>query len=68
MGGEEILRSIIALLFVLALIILIAWLVRRFGLEKSWNLGKGGSGRLSLVERMTIDPKRQVVLIRRDHK
>lgn len=68
MDAMEILRAVLALLFVLALILLVAWLVRRFGLDRNWKPASGAKRRLEVMERMTIDPKRQVVLIRCDSR
>lgn len=59
------LKFVAALLFVLALIGLLAWLARRFGL----GLRAGpvvGARRLALVEVMVLDARRRLVLVRRD--
>ncbi|GEO80302.1 flagellar biosynthetic protein FliO [Pararhodospirillum oryzae] len=57
-------RFFLVLIFVLGLIFLLAFLVRRFGpgLTGRWRPGR----RLSVVEVMAVDPKRRLVLIRRD--
>lgn len=68
MDAVEILKALIALLFVLALILLVAWAVRRFGIDKSWQLKAGNQRRLEVRERLVIDPKRQLVLVRHDNK
>lgn len=52
-----------ALVFVLALIGLFAWLMRRFG--PSLRLG-GRHGRLGLVESIAVDSRRRLLLVRRD--
>lgn len=58
------LRFPLALVFVLALILLAALALRRFG----WlSVGPSRDGRrLQLVEALPLDPKRRLVLIRRD--
>ena len=56
-------RMIGALIFVLALIGLAAWLMRRFG--PAMRLGR--TGRLGLVETIALDSRRRLVLVRRDN-
>lgn len=60
------LRFVLALLFVLALIGLAAWLVRRFGLAGAVVLPRGRQRRLSVVESVAVDGKHRLVLLRRD--
>lgn len=55
----------LALVFVLSLIGGIALVARRFGIGHAVKGGR--SRRLALVEVLALDPKRRVVLIRRDH-
>jgi len=55
-------QAIGALVFVLALIGLVAWLMRRFG--PAMRLGR--VGRLRLVETIALDSRRRLVLVRRD--
>lgn len=57
-------RFILALVFVLGLIGLLAWLARRFGMMPKAR--RGGSKRLSIVEVAAVDAKRRLVLVRRD--
>jgi flagellar protein FliO/FliZ len=59
---SDIVRAVAAFVFVLALIGLSAWLVRRFGSSVRF----GRQGRLGLVESIAIDSRRRLVLIRRD--
>lgn len=68
MGTSELLQAIISLLFVLALILVVAWAVKRWGFDKRWNLKPGTKARLEIIERLSIDPKRQLVLVRRDNQ
>ena len=57
-------RFLAALLFVLGLIALVAWLARRL------RLGPGGAPgaarRLAVLETLPLDARRKLVLIRRD--
>ncbi len=60
-------RFVIALLFVLGLIGLFALLAKRYGLGLPRAINRGAKGRrLALVEVMALDPKRKLVIIRRD--
>lgn len=67
MNPADLLQAVIALLFVLALILLIAWVVKRYGVDKNWQLKSNEKRRLEVIERLVIDPKRQLVLVRRDN-
>lgn len=59
-------RFVAALVFVLALIGGITWLVRRLGLAER-GLRNGGRGRrLAVVETLAIDARRRLVLVRHD--
>jgi len=61
-------RFVMALVAVLGLIGLIAWVVRRFGLVPG-AVGAGGRGRrLGVIEAMPLDGKRRLVLVRRDDR
>jgi len=68
MGLDTYLRFLIALLFVLGLIGALAWAVRRFGLRGMGAMVTGGGRgrRLAVVEMATLDPRRRLVLVRRD--
>ncbi len=59
-------RFILALVFVLALIGLLTWLVRRFGLAgRTPKIGRHGR-RLDVIEVAALDSRRRLVLVRRD--
>lgn len=59
-------RFALALLFVLALIGIVAWLARKAGLGTRTARSKGTRRRLSIVEVSPVDGKRRLVLVRRD--
>jgi flagellar protein FliO/FliZ len=59
-------RFVLALLFVLALIGIVAWLARKAGLGTRVVRAKGMAKRLSIVEVSPVDAKRRLVLVRRD--
>lgn len=60
------LRFVLALAFVLALIGLLTWLLRRFGLGGRIPVKMSGPKRLAIVEAMPLDGRRKLVLVRRD--
>ncbi len=66
MEFETYIRFIVALLFVLALIGLLTWLVRRFGLGGRIGSRNRGKSRIGVVELAPVDAKRRLVLVRRD--
>jgi flagellar protein FliO/FliZ len=59
-------RYLVSLIFVLGLIGLFAWLLRRFGPPA--RLRGPGRRRLSIVEILPVDARRRLVLLRRDGK
>lgn len=60
------LRFVLALIFVLGLIGLAAWLARRAGFMARATPDRGAGRRLAVVEVASVDAKRRLVLIRRD--
>ena len=65
MGLDTYLRFLIALVFVVAMIGALAWIVRRFGWANRF-VAPAGKRRLSVLEVLPIDGKRRLVLLRRD--
>lgn len=69
MDLDAYLRFALALVLVIGLIALIAWLVRRFGLAQKLAPGTGTPRkfrRLAVVEVCPVDGRRRLVLVRRD--
>ncbi len=66
MSPDSYTRYVVSLLFVLGLIGLLAWLLRRFGPPS--RLRGPGRRRLSIVEILPVDARRRLVLLRRDGK
>jgi len=58
-------RFLLALIFVVALILVIAWLARRFGLGGRF-VAAGATRRLAILEVLPLDGKRRLVLLKRD--
>jgi flagellar protein FliO/FliZ len=67
-GGAEntALTAILALGIVLVLIVLGVWSLKLF-FKASSNIGRGRNRRLSVVDSVAIDPKRQLLIVRRDN-
>jgi flagellar protein FliO/FliZ len=59
-------RFVVALVFVLALIGGITWLVRRLGWAERTVRGVGRTRRLAVVEVLPIDSRRRLILVRHD--
>lgn len=59
------LRTLLALVFVLGLITGAAYLARRFGFGHGVRPGRSGR-RLAVVESLSLDSRRRLVLVRRD--
>ena len=66
MESESYIRFVLVLVFVLALIGLLTWLVRRFGLAGRMPTGGKQGRRLDVVEVAPLDSRHRLVLIRRD--
>ncbi len=60
------LKFLLALCFVLGLIAALAWAARHFGLAGRLTPVRGKSRRLAIVEVMTLDARRKLVLLKCD--
>ena len=61
-------RFLLGLIFVLGLILALAWAARRLNLiPGAIKLAKSGPRRLAIVEISAVDAKRRLVLVRRDN-
>ncbi|MFH1157650.1 MAG: flagellar biosynthetic protein FliO [Pseudomonadota bacterium] len=56
-----------AFVFVIALMLLLSWLLKRLGVSATHRAG-GGKRRLKVVEFMPLDHRRRLVLVRRDDR
>ncbi|MEO5806869.1 flagellar biosynthetic protein FliO [Devosia sp.] len=65
-SGNSILTSVFALGVVIVLIVLALWVFKML-FKASNNIGRGRNRRLAVVDTLVIDPKRQLVIIRRDN-
>jgi flagellar protein FliO/FliZ len=66
MSADTYIQFLLALVVVLALIGVLAWLARKFGFGLVGGPVKRGKRRLAVVETAPVDAKRRLVLIRRD--
>ena len=66
MDFDIIFRFLVALIFVLGLIGLLAWVARRFGIGGRVAVRGGRRRRTMVVEATAVDAKRRLVLVRRD--
>ncbi|MEQ9520088.1 MAG: flagellar biosynthetic protein FliO [Parvibaculum sp.] len=64
---SDLLRFISALVFVVGLIAACAWAARRFGLMPD-GARASNSGRLAIIESLSLDAKRKLVIVRHDNK
>lgn len=64
-SGNTILTMIFALGIVLVLILLAAWLLRLVS-NLSGNVSRGRNRRLAVIDTLSVDQKRQLLIIRRD--
>lgn len=61
-------RSFGGLAAILAALALALWAVRRFDLRLPGRVGVRTRGRIGVVERVTVDQKRSLLLVRRDDR
>lgn len=71
MDAWSLLRMLGALMLVLGALVAVSWAVRRYDLTlpRKWLESLGNTApdrRLKVVERLALDPRRSVVLLRRD--
>ena len=65
-AGVNILKFLLALIFVLGLIGAFAVLARKMGFGHRAPIRRGGVRRLEILDSLPLDPKRRLLLIRRD--
>ena len=68
LGYVELLRMIIALVFVLSLIFGILVVIKKYGKNWGWNFNSfaGSTRRLEIKESLPVGPKQRIMIIRRD--
>ncbi|WP_448203217.1 FliO/MopB family protein [Azospirillum sp. sgz302134] len=65
MGLDQYIQFVFALAFVIVLIVLVAWVMRRIGFAGMVS-NPSRQRRLGIVEVLPLDGKRRLVLVRRD--
>jgi hypothetical protein len=66
-SGAVVAQFIITLIVVLVLVGFVYWLVRQFTGRRLHGAGHGRAPRLAIIDALSIDTRRKLVLIRRDH-
>ena len=65
MGSDLYYRTVLALIFVVGLISLTGWAIKRYGFAGA-RISPRNRRRLSLVEALPLDNRRRLLLVRRD--
>jgi flagellar protein FliO/FliZ len=65
-SGNSVLTAIFALAAVIVAIVLVLWLLKVLA-RASGNVGRGRNRRLAVVDTLALDPKRQLLIVRRDN-
>ena len=65
--GYLILKIAITVVVILALTALVYWLVRRYSTIGLGGIGRGRVPRLAVVDALTVDRRRRLLLVRRDN-
>ncbi|MCE2510731.1 MAG: FliO/MopB family protein [Alphaproteobacteria bacterium] len=68
MDVSQYFRFFLALVFVLGLIGVVGWTVRRFGFGQKIPITKNRDRRLAVVEVLPVDARRRLVLLRKDDR
>lgn len=68
MESMELLRAVLALVFVIGLIGAAAWAVRRFAPGALFSGKAKSERRLGVIESLSIDARHRLVLVRRDDR
>ncbi len=68
MGMSYYTQVVLSLAFVLGLIWVLAWGLKRFGLDKRIRGATGQGGRMQVLDALYLDPRRKLLLVRADSK
>jgi flagellar biogenesis protein FliO len=66
LGSDAVIRALLSLVLVLGLIAGAGYLVRRFGVQGGLVMKRGARRRLGIVEQLTLDNRRRLVLVKKD--
>jgi len=67
METSEVLQALLSLIFVISLIGLSAFLLKRFVVERSFGT-TGNNRRLKIIEHISLDNRRRIMIIEKDGK
>jgi flagellar protein FliO/FliZ len=65
--GALLLQFVITAVVVLGLVAVVFWLVRRYSAAGLGRIGRGRVPRLAIIDAMSVDGRRKLVLVRRDN-
>jgi hypothetical protein len=65
--GAVILQFVVTAVVVLGLVAVVLWLVRRYSAGGLGRIGRGRVPRLAIIDAMSVDGRRRLVLVRRDN-
>ena len=69
MGWSQLLQVLLSFGFVIALMLGLSHLVRRFGLEKRWQTARSSSaGGITVVDSLFLDARRRIVVVSMEQK
>lgn len=68
MDGPTLLKFISAFVFVMSLMFMLSWGLKRLGLAGTSLLPNGSRRRLKIIETLPLDARRKLVIIRRDDR
>jgi flagellar protein FliO/FliZ len=68
MEVQEILYALFSLIFVLSLIGICAFVLRRFVLERNFAITGSNTKRLRIIEHIALDPRRRLMIVEKDGK
>ncbi len=65
--GATVVRYAIALIVVIGLLMLLRWFLRNYAVGGQLSIGRARQNRLTVVDQVTIDQRRRLLLVRRDN-
>lgn len=64
--GATVVRYAVALAVVIGLLLLLRWVLRNYATGGQLSIGRSRHNRLTIVEQIALDPRRRLLLVRRD--
>lgn len=66
MEPGSLIRVLISFGAVVLLMFIVAWLAKKFGLEKRFAVADSAKGRLKIIDQIYLDPRQRILLMQRD--